>query len=799
MASSEKESKSNWQHHVQSFCFESLKAEKEHVYIFGKGRPPKDVDPEVQKYLDFGTENKIHAVATLVGCIMPALLAPCYIFLECGPPFIHGLSRKNLIEVSVDGIVQCKNGEVCIHDHRGRKKIAVEVKCDYPSDDFPKFPMYRLPTRYVPQMLAEMAVHGAEELWLLSYTLYSMTVSIVYFDVTLWGKLHLTKSKYGGENVAIPTKLHPASKSLKADLVKFIDTHTRYICEVPSFRGEMIVNLPDEYISPYAVVDVPKPNVLDFMFLMELTRVAVEECNLLFTKIHEVMREQTGELIMFVISDKDQMQSTDSPTSAPLDFALKGSCLSNKQLHHLINTMQDECKKREIPILAECYDGQWQITVMTSEDGEPLNLLRLAHGTWSKISKMGKLHILEEILSTNKVSNGDKDLLMMYQLPQGITEYYSISIQRKQCGLIHVQSTGGPLFSNSVAGHLVTCSDTKLWLNTDVCKPERRQSPKQIGLKADEINLLLALPRKIREQAGAYEHRNEWVNDEGEDTEYLPDLNGPTPLQKLLTSEKFKLIQNILEELQEHDMEKWGNVQVFELYPDILKDSEALYQKCRVAESAKIAKVLESYTQRYFFSHQFMKAKNVNIICKAFEGSNFLQEQQKTKNRMVHTPRSLMQLSKCVLMFTMYPTICLQVSYAKVVYMLEKVKWQNHSKIPLLATIPRNLVCQPRQEMHLFCYPEYNSSRKQVEPCILDYLHILTNMCMHICKTGYDFCKMEHYIELCHNRPDILSQAIVLHRLVPMNVYTTVRFFGEPVQEWMESKGYKDRDVSCSS
>ena len=311
--------------------FESLKAEKEHVYVFGKGRPPKDVDPE----------NEIHAVATLVGCIMPVLLAPCYIFLECGPAFIHGLSRKNLIEVSMDGIVQCKNGELCTHDHRGRKKIAVEVECHCPSDDFPKFPMYRLPTRYVPQMLAEMAVHGAEELWLLSYMLYSMTVSVVYFDITLWEKLpHLTESKYGSENVAIPTKLHPASKSLKADLVKFIDAHTQYICEVPSFRGEMIVNVPDEYISPYAVVDVPNPNVLDFMFLMELTQIAVEVCNLLFTKIHEVMREQSSELIMFVISDKDRMQSTDSPMSAPLGFALKGSCLSNKQVHHLINTMQ---------------------------------------------------------------------------------------------------------------------------------------------------------------------------------------------------------------------------------------------------------------------------------------------------------------------------------------------------------------------------------------------------------------------------------------------------------------------------
>ena len=63
---------------------------------------------------------------------------------------------------------------------------------------------------------------------------------------------------------------------------------------------------------------------------------------------------------------------------------------------------------------------------------------------------------------------------------------------------------------------------------------------------------------------------------------------------------------------------------------------------------------------------------------------------------------------------------------------------------------------------------------------------------MHICRTGYDFCKTEHYHQLCHDQPDILSQAVVLHRLDPMNVYTAMRFFGEPVQEWMESKGYND-------
>ena len=139
--------------------------------------------------------------------VLPVTLASCYIFLECGPAFIHGASRKNFIEISIDGIIQCKNGEVCTHNHRGRKKIAVKVKCHYPSEDFPKFPMYRLPTRYIAQMLAEMVVYGVEELWLLSYTLYIMTVSIVYFDGKLWDKLlQLTDSKIWRRKCAHPNE-----------------------------------------------------------------------------------------------------------------------------------------------------------------------------------------------------------------------------------------------------------------------------------------------------------------------------------------------------------------------------------------------------------------------------------------------------------------------------------------------------------------------------------------------------------------------------------------------------------------
>ena len=104
---------------------------------------------------------------------------------------------------------------------------------------------------------------------------------------------------------------------------------------------------------------------------------------------------------------------------------------------------------------------------------------------------------------------------------------------------------------------------------------------------------------------------NEFVNEGTEDLDYLPDLNAPTQLDKLLTNENFNLVKDILDELREYNGEKWDNVQVFKLYLDMLKDSKVLYEKCHVAELAKIAKVLESYTHRTFFSHQFTKAKNI--------------------------------------------------------------------------------------------------------------------------------------------------------------------------------------------
>ena len=100
-----------------------------------------------------------------------------------------------------------------------------------------------------------------------------MSIIIVYFDPNLWEKLmDLAEETYGGAKVSVPTKLHHLSKSLNIDLVNFIDTHTRCIAEYPSLCGQLVINLPQVYLLPYAEIPNLDENLMDVQHVMESTR-----------------------------------------------------------------------------------------------------------------------------------------------------------------------------------------------------------------------------------------------------------------------------------------------------------------------------------------------------------------------------------------------------------------------------------------------------------------------------------------------------------------------------------------------
>ena len=77
-----------------SLGFDTLKKEKEHFNIFVKKHPEQVISTDVQKCLDFGNENAIHAISTIVGLLLPALKLCCFSFYEVGPKFIHGTNKE---------------------------------------------------------------------------------------------------------------------------------------------------------------------------------------------------------------------------------------------------------------------------------------------------------------------------------------------------------------------------------------------------------------------------------------------------------------------------------------------------------------------------------------------------------------------------------------------------------------------------------------------------------------------------------------------------------------------------------
>ena len=143
---------------------------------------------------------------------------------------------------------------------------------------------------------------------------------------------------------------------------------------------------------------------------------------------------------------------------------MKGRCMSNKELGHLVNTVWNSLKERNIPILVECYDGQWQNTVMMTEEGKPLNKLRLVQNIWSHISRLSKTKLIDKMSSISKINLGDRDMISLMRFPVGSTLFDNIEVHRIHSGAIHVSSRGGPLYKVKCVQYVVTPMDLYVWI-----------------------------------------------------------------------------------------------------------------------------------------------------------------------------------------------------------------------------------------------------------------------------------------------------------------------------------------------
>ena len=278
---------------------------------------------------------------------------------------------------------------------------------------------------------------------------------------------------------------------------------------------------------------------------------------------------------------------------------------------------------------------------------------------------------MDELKSYNSIKLGDLDLLRYQKLPVGVSTYENIELTEKRNGSIEITSLVGQIFKKPCARFIATPTDPELWeqkIEDPVARPVRDK--KIFGLKASERNILSTMSADI-----VAPFLEDGLIDSDDNEDFLPDLQTIQPqLQQLLSSDNFNLLQDIVVKLKEYNEAKWTDLTVANLFPDMLRDEKVLMSKCINEELGVIGNVLHSYTA--FFSPSFLKAKNANLIARAFEGTNFAQQIRRRKATPQNkNPCSLVEACTKILLQKSHPILPMQVAYTRITNWVSMYCW----------------------------------------------------------------------------------------------------------------------------
>ena len=372
-----------------------------------KKRAPLPFPEDVKKHLRYGVGNEKHVIATVLGNLMPGLLPRCFAYQDVGAVFLTVGNEEKFMEVSTDGLLMCFGGENCSErkSAENHNSIPLEAKCVYPDTSKPIEPMYSIYPRYVPQTLAEMAAYKAKLLWLVSFALRSVVLLQIRFDEKLWIKMcSMCKDLHGGEKPKVPVKLHPDTKALKSAISTFMTTHCTFICEIPATFGVKTALRESSILSPYSFCKLREKMTINCESIEKDCKFISIQAKPLFNDIHNMLRQEAQEVLVFMLSDHNRHHQEFIPYSLPLGYAMKGKNMSNKDLRYLVDKCRNKLREKNIPVLCEVYDGQWQHVCMTSTDGSPLTELHLVKPTWQRVQKMSKEKCLQEMILASKIS-----------------------------------------------------------------------------------------------------------------------------------------------------------------------------------------------------------------------------------------------------------------------------------------------------------------------------------------------------------------------------------------------------------
>ena len=178
----------------------------------------------------------------------------------------------------------------------------VEIKSPVPKENIAETIFYDVPAHYMLQLQAEMKAYSCNELWFVCSMAVSETVTIVWYDETLWNKAwDVLINLYDNEKLNIPTKLHASVKDLRLSISKSKEECCKFLCEVPTITGEYgNITLAPNFASPYSPCPVWQMQHFTSQEVSDFNQHLFSLSTSVFKQCHEVLHDPSKELLVFM-------------------------------------------------------------------------------------------------------------------------------------------------------------------------------------------------------------------------------------------------------------------------------------------------------------------------------------------------------------------------------------------------------------------------------------------------------------------------------------------------------------------
>ena len=516
-----------------------------------------------------------HVIATIVGLALPSLFPPCYIYREVGTVVINGENKDNLLGVSADGLLECEYGytncKFNCSEKFGSKPIPVEIKCPYNKDNPYYDKYYTMPEIYVPQVTSEIFAFNSDKCLLATKSENSVILKFLSGDEFTWElQCQVLTDFYDHVISSKPTKFHNRRNELKEQIKLYAQFECDVIAELPLVLGCEIVRNERDGESPFRKRKNFRQSFIDLKLLLDKVNILAAECKCVIKDAHNICRDKASEILIFMLSDSDRMKLVNDDTyTHPIGYAMKGYSLRVQTVRDMIEFLGNVLHEKDIPVLCECFDGQWANLAFKDTDRDPLTILHLLNKSWEAAHNLSHRGVLLKLknLSTFRV----KDLVSVCQdLIDGKSfskwGNISVTVNEKANGDIYytLESNGGHLEESNILCHASLHKVRKFFpseINNNF--KDINQSKPVIGIQPDDVDIISALePTLVRE---IYEDQE------------VDNISGQVGLEDFLSSPKLQIIGDILVNLQESGKSDfWANCTEEDIFPHILMNKDML-------------------------------------------------------------------------------------------------------------------------------------------------------------------------------------------------------------------------------